>query len=533
MNRLFKYTALLLILALTLTSCSFINRYYSPEVSVNEDGYVVVNGSVTDILAAKDDVITVDEEGYLVVNGVKTEYKVEQHTDDNSNDNNNGNDSNDSENNEHVLNPNNVLVIESIEHESDAFVDTLTLDSSINVTVLKIDNTELMPKTIDELVNYGTVILFNISNEQLSLNVGFDELLKTYVHDIGGGLFTVCGNKETPDAGDEWTTNAYTRADMIGTVYQNMLPVEIVDYTDPVGVIIILDSSGSMLGNTFEQTKFYSALNGVRACLDALTERDYIGITTLSDSYTEVLELTPRTQTQKIIDCITELEEAGRKNVLPGGGTLFSPALERAGIALAALTDIEKRHIIVITDGQPSSDDQWNYRYSAEENAKRGITMSIVGIGVEPGSDAQDEMEDLLVNYAGCKAENFHMISNNNYLEELPNVMRQMLKCPEIKSVNYDTFKLKTGKFTSITAGLDEDKFPTLDGYYGVKLKDSATSVLEGEYTPIYSQWQYGKGRVGTFACDLNGTWSEDFISSDEGKVIINYIILWLSSAID
>ena len=47
-----------------------------PTVSVNEDGYVVVNGVTTEIVADKDDVITVDEDGYVVVNGVKTEYKI-------------------------------------------------------------------------------------------------------------------------------------------------------------------------------------------------------------------------------------------------------------------------------------------------------------------------------------------------------------------------------------------------------------------------------------------------------------------------
>lgn len=45
------------------------------EISVNADGYVVVNGVTTEILADKDDVITV-EDGYLVVNGVRTEYEI-------------------------------------------------------------------------------------------------------------------------------------------------------------------------------------------------------------------------------------------------------------------------------------------------------------------------------------------------------------------------------------------------------------------------------------------------------------------------
>ena len=45
-------------------------------ITVDKDGYVVVNGVVTDIVADKDDVITVDKDGYVIVNGVKTEYEV-------------------------------------------------------------------------------------------------------------------------------------------------------------------------------------------------------------------------------------------------------------------------------------------------------------------------------------------------------------------------------------------------------------------------------------------------------------------------
>ena len=66
---------------------------------------------------------------------------------------------------------------------------------------------------------------------------------------------------------------------------------------------------------------------------------------------------------------------------------------------------------------------------------------------------------------------------------------------------------------------------PTLDGYYGVKLKPDATAVISGNYTPLYSQWNYGKGRVGTFACDLNGTWSEEFIASPVGIKLLNNIV--------
>ena len=50
----------------------------APTVTVDKDGYVVVNGTKTEIIADKDDVITVDENGFVIVNGTKTEYEIKK-----------------------------------------------------------------------------------------------------------------------------------------------------------------------------------------------------------------------------------------------------------------------------------------------------------------------------------------------------------------------------------------------------------------------------------------------------------------------
>lgn len=46
-----------------------------------------------------------------------------------------------------------------------------------------------------------------------------------------------------------------------------------------------------------------------------------------------------------------------------------------------------------------------------------------------------------------------------------------------------------------------------------------------GEYgEPIYAQWTYGKGKVGSFMCDLSGHWSEEFVTKPDGKKMIECI---------
>ena len=409
-----------------------------------------------------------------------------------------------------------ILVIESITAESQSLVSML--GEELNVKVVNINDTASMPQTLEDLREYDEVLLVNVANKDMP--DGFDEILYQYVYEIGGGLFTICGN-EAGSNEENWTANAYTREDMFGSLYQEMLPVEIVEYTAPVGLVIVVDTSGSMLGSPYESSPLYWAMRGAEACLDALTERDYVGIMTLADRYTEELALTPRTRRDKIMTAIATMEEAAIKGTITSGGTMFSPALERAGKALAARSDIEKKHIVIVTDGAPSMDDKANYLYWAQENAKLGITMSIVCIGATEQDQAR--MNELLA-AAGRTEKDLYNITKGNF-ETLPTLMRENLEVPEIKSVNYEPFQPTIHVYNAITHGMSDADMPTLEGYYGVKLKENATAVLMGKYTPIYSQWDFGKGRVGTFACDLNGTWSGDMTSSDVGKTLVNNII--------
>ena len=43
-----------------------------------------------------------------------------------------------------------------------------------------------------------------------------------------------------------------------------------------------------------------------------------------------------------------------------------------------------------------------------------------------------------------------------------------------------------------------------------------------GDYeVPIYAQWAYGEGMVGSFMCDLNNVWSQDFMADENGRQFI------------
>lgn len=403
-----------------------------------------------------------------------------------------------------------VLIIENGAGEGTQIGEMLS--ETMQVNRISVTDQSTMPQTLDDLRAYDEVILCNIANSDMP--EGFAEILHSYVYDIGGGLFTVGGHAAESAEGN-WQANAYTRDDMYNTLYQKMLPVEIINYTPPIAVMILVDASGSMWsqqsGQAYEQSKLYAAKQGAEACLEELSDRDYVGIMSLSDYYTEQVGLTPRPQRSKILAAIDSISLQG--------GTIFEGALEGARQALLANTKVEKRHIILVTDGIPGDASAELYLKQARLNAEAGITMSVVG--VECDGATQKAMIEL-VEQAGGTADNFYDVKD---VVNVATQMREDLKAPEIKDVNYETYIPKISSTTSVVNNIRQTDMPELDGFFGSKLKEGASEILSAEYVPVYAQWEYGKGMVGSFMCDLNGKWSSNFVNTEVAGTLVNNIV--------
>ncbi len=303
---------------------------------------------------------------------------------------------------------------------------------------------------------------------------------------------------------------------MYGTLYQEMLPVEAIDYTPPIGVMLVIDRSGSMLVNdeTTGKTVLELAKEAAKASLQSLSDRDYCGVMTLENTYNEEIEMTPIPQKARILAAIDSISD-------DGGGTMFAPSLKRAGDALK-LIDVEKRHIIMLTDGM-AGDAAEVYGEQIKLNAEQGITLSIVGIN--PNSSAAAAMEAA----AELGGGRFYDV-NANQMTELTRILREDLTVPEITDVNYETFTPQIDDHTSAVNGILQSEMPTLDGFYGTKVKTGINyaevdTPLMAAYVPIYAQWKFGKGSVGSFMCDLSGVWSSDFVNSPVGVRFISNVV--------
>ncbi len=424
-----------------------------------------------------------------------------------------------------------VLIIEHRGGESEALKAMLNEEAvyaESGVDVLNLEDRTDLPTTVEELRNYDQIILNNISNGDLkdlpvpdtaSTEDGEDwfvKLLYSYVYDYGGGLLTV-GGKE--DDGVELKAHAYNRADLYNTLYQQMLPVQAIDYKPPVAVMIIIDISGSM-GSGEDGSPLYYAKQGAISCLDALSDRDYVGIMTLDTVYGTILPLTSRTEETRIREAIL--------GIGTGEATVFSSAIKTAGERLRQQTNVDKRHIVIVTDGMPGEQPEDYLPIARDLYETSGVTISVVGVEMsESGTyEAMKELTDA----AGGQT---HTASGRELIDE----MRGDLEAPAIKEFNYENFypvvsSERSPLLNGVEYGAEGNRRQfnvTLGGFFGVKARENADVVLMGDYeVPIYAQWKYGKGMVGSFMCDLDGSdasWSKEFMADRNGRRFLYNVI--------
>lgn len=414
-----------------------------------------------------------------------------------------------------------ILIVEREAGDSAQFTQLLTT-AEYQPVVVGIGDSAL-PLTVEDLQDYDEVVLFNISYSDMATRPGFEEALYTYVHDIGGSLLTVGGNKVE---GNEEVANIYDPDDMHkSTYYGNMLPVETTNYTPPLGVVIIIDRSGSMSGGPLEAAK-----DGAVQSLSALDYRDYVGVMTLEDSYDETVPLRPMTDESSIRSAIYDIPD-------DGGGTQFLGAIRTAANSLNMLSQVQKRHIILITDanpGDPAYTDTaaqtggWagEIRSNYYEN---GITCSMICVTSSGGSgSASSVMEELSLEGIGTYAE-----VSTSQMSDLNEILRDDLLADAITEYVPEEFTPRIDDLTIVVEGIAQADMPSLGGYYGTRLKAGAVQPLVTPYNdaPVYAQWNYGAGKVGSFMSDLYGTegsWSYDFMQSETGILLLNNIVMSL-----
>ncbi len=347
------------------------------------------------------------------------------------------------------------------------------------------------PESLVEMCKYDGIILSNANRFYLPLY--FDEYIDDYVSKYGRSLM-IAGGKDTLMYGN-----------MNGSIYQNLLPVEmtIEESTEgvSVAVMLVIDVSNSMRGEYVALAK-----QGAIKSLDAMTDNDYVGVVSFHKTANLDVPLLVADKSNK------ELLTRAISALKTGNGTYYAEALELATAELSK-SDADVKHILFLSDGYPS--DSGFYEIIANATTE-GITVSTIGLDFS--SDTLDYMASV------GKGRYYYVES----VEELPDIMLSETEQARVSTMIIDDISVSAAsgnEFSNILAG---QTLPNIKGYLGTTLKDKAEEYMTTEKGhPLFASWGFGFGKVSVFTSDLKAEWTKDWFENDTAADIINSMVLF------
>lgn len=383
-----------------------------------------------------------------------------------------------------------ILVVDGTGTQADTIVQLLRDGgSSVDTT-----SPQEMPQTVSALCEYGLVILMNVAANDLPEGSG--ERLREYVSEYGRSVLTTGGE------------NTYIYGAMKGSEFEEFLPVKMSveekESADPVALMLVIDVTDSMTRQSMG-TPIEMARRGAIKCIDALNINDYAGVITFSDDAQMLVEMTPMSGKDAVIEAINGIETAD-----PNKLTKFSGALTMARDTMTAFDKLERRHVIFITDGSPADKDA-GFQSIVKEMKNSGVTMSTIVVG------RIMNVVQLLDELSAIGGGRCYFVEGAN---DLPDIMSTDTV---LSQVEYTIDQPVMPKIASPVFPIEDETAVTqLYGYIRTAAKPGASVALQTpEGRPLYACWDYGMGRAASFMSDLSGDWSYSWLSSEKGRKLV------------
>ncbi len=379
-----------------------------------------------------------------------------------------------------------VLIIADTIGNGEILAQLLSADNAVTTVTAR-----NAPNSIIELCNYDEVILSNVDYDQLP--DGYDELLSTYVGVYGRSLLAVGGQ------------DTFMYGNMDGTLLEEMLPVTFSlqesSEGNSVALMLVLDCSLSM---SQQSTYLSVAKQGAIKCVEAMSDNDYVGVISFNRQAYLKSELIQASASNK--DSLTRIISG----LTTSQGTYYTEALEMAHEELLK-SDAQIRHIIFLSDGQPSDN---GYSKAVANAAGDGITVSTIGLGYA---------SSILESMAETGSGRYYYVSSAS---DLPNIMLSETEQVTVSSLITGEFTPVISEESDLTAAIGQVSLPNIYGYLGTTIKEDSTAyITTDDGHPIYASRTYGLGTVACFTSDLNGNWSAVWLEDETGAAITQSMI--------
>jgi uncharacterized membrane protein len=351
-----------------------------------------------------------------------------------------------------------------------------------------------------KLMEYSVVILANISAD--TFNDEQHKALASYVKDFGGGLIMIGGNDSLGAGG--W----------IGKPVEEVSPVSF-DVKQkkvmPRGALaIIMHSCESPQGN-------YYGMKAAIAAVETLSSRDYLGVITYNPFVGGAnwdVPLSPAYDKEAIVRKI--------RNLAVGDMPDFATTMNIAVRDLLALKDVSQRHIIIISDGDPSPPSGSTISKMNDHQ----ITCSTIGIGYGGAHCIEPTLRDIANKTEG----KFYRCTNPNTLPQIFIKEAKVIRRPLI-----DEHRFTPQVATSIAQtlqGIAGGELPDLGGLVLTEPKADIMLPLvrknaDGRDDPLLAHWNYEMGKMTVFTSGLWKKWGADWAGWEKFGKFWAQVVRW------
>ncbi len=401
----------------------------------------------------------------------------------------------------HIQGKGQVLLIEDPEHpgEFGVLVERLR-QQGLEVDVQSSGQTFT---SLAELQPYDTVLLANVPREQFS--DGQIAMLARNTQQMGAGLVMLGGPNSFGAGG--WTDTEVEKAMPIDFQIKSAKVV-------PRGALaMIMHASEIAEGNYWQKVI-------AREAIKALGPQDYCGIIHWSGMsqwlWARGLQVVGGNRDKML---------ARLARMTPGDMPDFDPTMKLAEQGFAALPDAAMKHLIIISDGDPSAPS----RSTIKALKALGVTISTVAVGAHGPAESA-----LLSDIAQTAGGKFYKVNDPRSLPRIFQREARRVARPLIwdKHAVQPLIKMPSHEMLS---GID-GPLPSIKGYVLTTKKEGSPLVETLLTSPepagednntVLAGWTYGLGKAVAFTSDAGARWTTDWTAEPLYDKLFGQMVRW------
>ena len=336
-----------------------------------------------------------------------------------------------------------------------------------------------LPETLDALTPFDAVALCNIPATAFSPRQ--TENLLRYVHDFGGGLLVLGGDRAFGLGGYEDSPLEEALAVRSRFEREREKP--------SLALCLTLDRSASMAGE-----KMAMAKAAAQSAAELLTARDFLAVVTFDHEAQAVVPMQSAGSAAMIRSEISAVDSAG--------GTSFAPALRVAAEQLDRVS-AKFKHLILLTDGysEPGA-----FEELAQRIAASGATLSTVGVGA-----ADHALLEELATLGGGR----HYRCDDP--ASIPQIFTRETMLASKSALCEEPFRARQSASFDPLSGIPIESAPQLLGFVRTGVQPKAQTVLTtDDGAPLLAWRRYGLGVSLAFTSDAANRWSAEWLAWPE-----------------